>query len=145
VPDNLDKCPDTPSGVQVDASGCPVAKRVFEEGKKSLVLEAVNFETNKATLTAESRAILDKVAESLRAYPEVKVEVQGHTDNRGSKALNTKLSQARAETVRDYLIGKGIAADRLTARGYGPTRPIADNKTDAGRAQNRRVQLERVE
>ncbi len=144
VPDYLDKCPDTPAGTKVDATGCPVAP-VFAPGKKSLILEGVNFETGKADLTPDSRAILDKVAESLKAYPEIKVEVQGHTDNRGTKALNTKLSQARAEAVRDYLTSKGVVAAQLTAKGYGPSRPIADNKTDAGRAKNRRVELVKVD
>ncbi len=144
VPDYLDKCPDTPAGTKVDASGCPI-RAVFETGKRTLILEGVNFETNKAQLTPDSRAVLDKVAESLLAYPELRVEVQGHTDSRGSKALNTKLSQARAETVREYLISKGVAASRLHAKGYGPSTPIADHKTEAGRAKNRRVELVKID
>jgi OOP family OmpA-OmpF porin len=77
----------------------------------------------------------------MKANPDVKVEIQGHTDSRGSLALNERLSQQRAEAVRDYLIGQGIAAERLTARGYGPHNPIASNETADGRAQNRRVEL----
>lgn len=142
VLDPQDKCPNTPKGTQVDANGCP---RVFEEGKRELVLEGVNFDTGKATLLPESKAILDKVAASLANYPELKVEVAGHTDSRGARAMNLKLSQDRAASVRDYLIGKGVAADQLTAKGYGPDKPIADNGTDAGRARNRRVELQKLD
>jgi outer membrane protein OmpA-like peptidoglycan-associated protein len=142
VLDPQDKCPNTPKGTQVDADGCP---KVFEEGKKELILEGVNFETGKATLLPESKAILDKVGASLANYPNLKVEVAGHTDSRGAHAMNMKLSQSRAETVREYLIGKGVAGSQLTAKGYGPDKPIADNKTDAGRAENRRVELHRMD
>ncbi len=156
VPDYLDKCPGTPRGVKVDANGCPIApppppppahttEPIFKEGKKSLVLEGVNFEYNSAKLTPASTAILDKVAASLVDWSDVKVEVDGHTDGRGADAYNMKLSQARAEAVRDYLISKGVAASRLTAKGFGKTRPIADNKTDAGRAKNRRVELNQID
>jgi outer membrane protein OmpA-like peptidoglycan-associated protein len=145
VPDHLDKCPDTPRGVAVDASGCPLPVHktapVFEEGKKSLVLEGVNFEYDSAKLTADSTVILDRVAESLVDWTDVNVEVDGHTDARGADAYNMKLSDARAKAVRDYLVSKGVAESRLTARGFGETQPIADNKTDAGRAKNRRVEL----
>jgi OOP family OmpA-OmpF porin len=117
---------------------------LFEAGKKALILEGVNFETGKADLTPESRTILDGVAESLVANVEIRVQVGGHTDSRGSAALNKRLSAARAESVRQYLISKGVAADRLTAAGFGPSKPIASNKTAAGRAQNRRVELTRL-
>jgi len=141
VRDIDDRCPNTPPGTRVDARGCQI---VFEEGQRNIVLEGVNFETGRAVLTAESQAILDRVAESLVAAPEVNLEVQGHTDNTGSAANNTRISQARAEAVRQYLIGKGVAANRLTARGYGPTQPVASNTTPQGRAQNRRVELRRT-
>jgi OOP family OmpA-OmpF porin len=104
----------------------------------------VNFETGKATLTPESQTILNGVAESLVANDSIKVQVSGHTDNTGSAAVNARLSKARAEAVRQYLVDKGVAADRLTARGYGPSKPIASNKTAEGRAQNRRVELTRT-
>ena len=132
-----DKCPDTPPGTKVDAVGCPA---LFGTGA-SLVLQGVNFETGKATLLSESQAILDRVAESLNNNPGVRVDVGGHTDNRGSRAVNLRLSQARAITVRDYLISKGVDGVRITAQGYGPDKPVADNKTVAGRAANRRVEL----
>jgi outer membrane protein OmpA-like peptidoglycan-associated protein len=141
VTDDKDRCPSTPAGVKVDDEGCQV---LFEPGKKALILEGVNFETNKAELTPESRAILDGVGESLVANEEIRVQVGGHTDSRGSAALNKRLSAARAESVRQYLISKGVAADRLTAAGFGPSRPIASNKTAAGQAQNRRVELTRL-
>jgi OmpA-OmpF porin, OOP family len=141
VTDDKDRCPSTPAGVKVDAEGCQV---LFEQAKKPLILEGVNFATGKAELTPESQAILDGVAESLVAHEDIKVQVGGHTDNTGSAAVNKRLSAARAESVRQYLISKGVAADRLTAAGFGPSKPIASNKTAAGRAQNRRVELTRT-
>jgi len=141
VTDDKDRCPHTPAGVKVDEEGCQV---LFEKARKSLILEGVNFATGKAELTPESQAILDGVAESLVANEEIKVQVGGHTDNTGSAAVNKRLSAARAEAVRQYLISKGVAAGRLTAAGFGPSKPIASNKTAAGRAQNRRVELTRV-
>jgi outer membrane protein OmpA-like peptidoglycan-associated protein len=141
VTDDKDRCPHTPAGVKVDEEGCQV---LFEKAKKSLILEGVNFATGKSELTPESQAILDGVAESLVANEEIKVQVGGHTDNTGSAAVNKRLSAARAEAVRQYLITKGVATDRLTAAGFGPSKPIASNKTAAGRAQNRRVELTRL-
>jgi OOP family OmpA-OmpF porin len=109
-----------------------------------LVLAGVNFATNTATLTQSSRYILDEVAKSLNDNPEVRVEVSGHTDNTGSRALNVRLSQARAESVKKYLVDHGVAADRLEAKGYAWDRPVATNKTVAGRAMNRRTELDRL-
>jgi outer membrane protein OmpA-like peptidoglycan-associated protein len=140
VPDGTDKCPDTTRGTKVDANGCP---ELFVEGQRTVVLEGVTFEHNSATLTAASKTTLDRVAASLAASPSVKVEVAGHTDASGSDAYNRKLSQTRAEAVRDYLMSKGVQASQLTATGYGESKPVADNNTDAGRANNRRVELNR--
>lgn len=137
VPDALDKCPNTSVGANVDAVGCNV---LFKEGKP-LVLQGVNFRTGKSVLLPESQVILDRVAESLLGNPDVKVEVGGHTDATGSKAANQRLSLARAESVRQYLISKGVPAARITAKGYASTRPIAENSTVEGRAANRRVEL----
>jgi OOP family OmpA-OmpF porin len=109
-----------------------------------LVLAGVNFATGTATLTQSSRFILDEVAKSLVANPEVRVEVSGHTDNTGSRALNVRLSQARAEAVKQYLVDHGVAADRMEAKGYAWDRPVATNKTRAGRALNRRTELDRL-
>lgn len=118
---------------------------MFEHGSRNLILEGVNFITDSAELTTESRAILDRTAASLRRSPGVRVEVGGHTDSVADDAYNLELSQRRAETVRAYLIHAGVAADRLEAKGYGETRPIAPNDTDAGRARNRRVELTRID
>ncbi len=137
VLDALDKCPNTAPGTEVDAVGCTV---LFKEGKP-LVLQGVNFRTGKSTLLPESSVILDRVAESLVANPGVTIEVGGHTDLTGSKITNVRLSQARAVAVRQYLISKGVAPNRITARGYASTRPIADNTSVEGRAANRRVEL----
>jgi OOP family OmpA-OmpF porin len=136
--DTADKCPNTAPGVKVDAVGCPA---LFAEPGKALVLQGVNFETGKATLLPESQAILDKVAESLNNNPGVNVEVGGHTDSRGTRVVNVRLSQARATTVREYLISKGVDGSRITAKGYGPDQPVASNATATGRAANRRVEL----
>jgi OOP family OmpA-OmpF porin len=132
----------------VDAKGCPPPPpppAVIPEPKKELVLERVFFETDKATLKPESTETLDKVAASLKDFPDIKIQVAGHTDNTGSAAHNMKLSEARAATVMNYLISKGVNPAMLSAKGYGKTEPIADNKTAEGRAQNRRVGLRRVE
>ena len=152
VADDKDKCPDTPRGTSVDAQGCPPAGApaaapapVFQPGTKSLVLQGVTFDTNSARLKSDSNATLDKVAESLRGNPDVKVEVGGHTDNTGSPSVNARLSGARAQSVVDYLVAKGIAPSRLKAKGYGSTQPVADNKTEAGRSQNRRVELRKID
>lgn len=146
VPDRIDRCPDTPRGTKVDATGCPIkAKALFEKGKKSLILEGVNFVTDSAELTSDSRATLDRVAASLRDWPDVKVEVGGHTDSVADPAYNLDLSQRRAESVRQYLIDHGISPSRLQAKGYGETHPVATNDTPEGRAKNRRVELTKID
>jgi len=149
VYDGLDRCPDTPKGDKVDANGCtlplPKAEPLFTEVKKNLVLEGVNFEVDQAVLTPESTSILDKVAVSLKDWPDVKVEIGGHTDSSGGDAHNQDLSQRRAEAVKDYLAGKGVDASRMVAKGYGEKRPIADNATKEGKARNRRVELTKID
>ena len=108
---------------------------------QKLVLEGVNFDFDKATLRQEDIAIIDRDVTSLDSWGNANIEVAGHTDSRGSDAYNMNLSQQRAEAVRTYLVGKGIAADRLSAKGYGESQPVADNATDEGRFKNRRVEL----
>jgi outer membrane protein OmpA-like peptidoglycan-associated protein len=118
-----------------------VAPAPVPAAPQKLVLEGVNFDFDKSTLRQEDIAIIDRDVTTLDTWGNVNIEVAGHTDSRGSDAYNMNLSQQRAEAVRNYLISKGIAADRLTAKGYGESQPVADNATDEGRAKNRRVEL----
>lgn len=111
---------------------------------KPVILQGVNFEFDKSVLLEESKQILDRVAASLIAHPEVKIEVGGHCDSDGSDEYNLGLSDRRAKAVRDYLIKKGVPATRLTSKGYGESQPIADNNTAEGKAKNRRVELKRM-
>ena len=112
---------------------------------KTFVLDDCNFETGKATLEAESYAVLDELVAYLVRKDDQKIELGGHTDNVGSAASNLKLSLDRANTVRAYLLTKGIDPDRVTTHGYGMTVPIADNKTEEGRATNRRTEVKILE
>ena len=140
VPDGLDRCPDTPPGTPIEADGCP--RRLFKPGERApKILEGVNFELDSAVLTPASSASLDRVAASLQAHPDLRVEIGGHTCSIGSADHNLDLSRRRAEAVRDYLVGKRIASSRLEVRAYGETRPIADNATEEGLRKNRRVEL----
>lgn len=142
VVDSADRCPDTPAGLVVGADGCLI---LFVEGKKNVVLEGVTFVVNRAELTIDAKKILDLVAQSLNAIPEVMVEVQGHASSDGSDAANMRLSDRRAASVRAYLLSKGVAANRMTSKGYGETVPVADNATEEGRKLNRRVELVRTD
>ncbi len=138
VDDTKDKCPGTAAGTRVDAAGCPI---LFTEARTPVVLRGVTFETGRSALKPDSYTILDIVAASLIANPDIRIEIAGHTDSTGSVATNLRLSQARADAVRAYLASKGVAPDRMVAQGYGPSQPVAPNTTRAGRAQNRRVEL----
>ena len=109
----------------------------------TLVLEGVNFDFDKAVIRPGDYARLDQNVDALKKWGDVEVEVAGHTCNIGTDAYNLGLSQRRAEAVRNYLIGKGVSADRLTAKGYGESQPAVSNATREGRAQNRRVELVR--
>ena len=112
----------------------------IEVGTK-VVLSNIFFETAKSTLTPASYKELDNVVRMLNETPTLRVEISGHTDNTGSMDLNMRLSQARAKSVVDYLIARGIASNRLEFKGYGPQQPVASNETEAGRSQNRRVEF----
>jgi OOP family OmpA-OmpF porin len=147
--DGIDKCPNTPRGTKVDANGCPPPPppppAAIPERGKTLVLEGVNFDFNSDRLTAGSTETLDRVAASLVEHPEVQIEIDGHTDSKGNDAYNQKLSQRRAESVKAYLVGKGANASQLTAKGLGEKQPVGSNDTEEGRAQNRRVELKRLD
>ena len=143
VADYLDKCPNTPAGMKVNAAGCPV---LFEPGKSAMVLEGVTFASNSAVLDPTSTEILDRLANAAQYNPSgSKLEIAGYTDNTGGRAHNMKLSQARAESVMNYLISKGVPASMLTAKGYGPDLPIDPNATAAGKANNRRVMVKQIQ
>ncbi len=135
-----DKCPNSQAGQIIGPDGCPAPI--------SIDLKGVNFDYDKATLRPDAVGILGEAAEILKRYPELRVEVAGHTDSKGTDAYNQKLSERRAKAVYDYLAGNGVAASRLVGPvGYGESRPIAPN-TNAdgsdnpeGRAKNRRTEL----
>jgi OOP family OmpA-OmpF porin len=109
--------------------------------KDGFVTLYVNFDTGKATIKPDSAKTLDDAAAALKVAAALRVEVAGHTDNVGAPEANLRLSQERAQAVMAALVGRGIKADRLTAKGYGQTTPVADNRTEEGRAKNRRVEL----
>ena len=139
VADYQDKCPASPLGAAVDSKGCTLetAKRFCD---KPAVI-AISFDTNKTDVKAKYYEELDKLGNFLKEYPHAKGTIEGHTDSVGSKQLNQKLSQARAENVRSYIIKKfGIEGSRISAKGYGLTKPVASNKTAAGKAKNRRTE-----
>ena len=171
VPDYLDKCPGTPAGVKVDQYGCPpppppveqlqevraeapaaaaivetkeqvaaaaVAKEMFEKGRATIKVE---FDTNKAVIKPVFDKEIQKFADVMKNYPDLKVVIEGHTDGTGGKVPNEKLSAKRADSVKSYLTKKfGIAESRVTAKGYGMSKPLDSNKTKAGRQKNRRVE-----
>ena len=142
IRDDKDACPNEKGAADPDPkkNGCPKAVRVTDT--EVIILQQVQFDTAKSTIKKISDKLLDEVAGVLKGHPEItKIEVQGHTDDRGAKDMNEKLSDDRANAVMQALIKRGIEAGRLTAKGYGPNVPIGDNKTDAGRQQNRRVQF----
>jgi OmpA-OmpF porin, OOP family len=107
--------------------------------REALAESSVEFETGSARLTAKGKALLDELAATIQEDPDTHIEVQGHTDARGAAEKNMRLSQARAIATLEYLVMKGVAAKRLSARGYGQDHPIADNDTEEGRRQNRRI------
>jgi OOP family OmpA-OmpF porin len=133
VVDGLDQCPTTPKGDRVDSKGCTLLN--------TIVLKGVNFDNDSAALRADATAILNDAVATLKRYPGIKVEIAGHTDSRSDDAYNQQLSEKRAKAVMDYFVANGVPADTLSAKGYGEAQPIADNTTEDGRFQNRRVEL----
>jgi outer membrane protein OmpA-like peptidoglycan-associated protein len=139
-----DKCPndaETFNGYE-DADGCPDTKpEIAVEAGAAIILDGVNFAYASADLTPGSLKILDMVVRTLRDNEKIEVEIRGYTDNQGSQAANERFSQMRAEAVRTYLLKNGISGTRVAAVGYGPANPVATNDTEAGRAQNRRIEF----
>ena len=121
----------------------PTSEMLFVENKP-LILRGVEFDDDKATLRPASRDTLDQVAASLKSWPNVMVEIQGHTSEPGTAIHNMELSERRAEAVRAYFVSEGIDSSRLVANGYGQTRFIADNDTPEGQQENRRVELHEI-
>jgi OOP family OmpA-OmpF porin len=146
VPNGVDQCPDTPKGLKVDAKGCPieVTERETELLDTGMIrLQNVNFETNKADILPESDATLDVVGMLLIKWPQLKLEIGGHTDSRGSAAANQKLSEARAGSVKAYMLSKfpTLTDAQFTVKGYGKTKPIVPNTNELNWAKNRRVEF----
>jgi len=140
VPDYLDKCPNTPAGVQVDANGCPMikasVKKIFEKA-----LQGIQFETGKDVIKPVSFPILNDIVKIMNENPSYFLQINGHTDNVGNPESNLVLSEKRANAVKNYLVNKGVAENRLTAQGFGDTQPVVPNTTAANKAKNRRVEF----
>ncbi len=153
IPDDLDACPNTPKGLKVLPDGCALVgdcrkprpgEKVDARGcalDKRFILRGVKFEFDSDRLTAEAEVILNEVSATLAAYPQVKLDVEGHTDSLGTDAYNLGLSERRAISVIKYLDGRGVDTTRMKAVGFGESVPIDDNNTDAGRENNRRVEF----
>ena len=158
VADNLDKCPNTPAGVKVDANGCPIdsdhdgvpdyldkcpntpkGMKVDKNGCAISYNFNITFDNNSAKIKPEFIPEIKKFAEFLKAHPDIKAEIQGYTNNIGSYKYNVILSQKRAKAVYEALIKLGVNKNQITYKGYGSENPIASNATSQGRAKNRRV------
>jgi outer membrane protein OmpA-like peptidoglycan-associated protein len=150
IPDGIDQCPDTPADTPVDDRGCalPSSEREVELVERGVLrLPEVRFENNKATLTADSHAVLDDVGAILERHPDLAIEIGGHTDSYGEASYNQQLSERRAQAVLTYLTGHfpDLDAGRFTVKGYGESQPVASDRTRDGRAANRRVEFKVVE
>ena len=141
-----DQCPNTAGAPGGERPGCPKKNSlVIVTGKEIRITQQIQFDFDKARIKPVSYPILNEVRDVLRDNPKITLEIQGHTDNVGNGAYNLKLSQARADSVRAYLVSNGVGADRMTAKGYGMTQPLVKNDTAANRTLNRRVQFIRTE
>ncbi|MCA1981252.1 MAG: OmpA family protein, partial [Calditerrivibrio sp.] len=160
VYDYLDKCPGTPNGVKVDKDGCPLdsdkdgvfdgldkcpgtpkGSIVDKDGCELSISLLIHFDTNKAVVKEEYYDEIEKVANFMKNHPDIKIEIAGHTDSRGDRNKNIELSQSRAEAVMEVLITKfGIEKSKISAKGYGPDKPVDTNETEEGRSKNRRVE-----
>ncbi|MFJ4349193.1 OmpA family protein [Pseudomonas sp. NPDC089401] len=148
VLNSRDKCPGTPHGVKVDATGCPlppppVVEDVVVQKEEVIVIRDVHFEFNSSRLTATDKDRLNTVATRLKQEaPSARLSVTGHTDSVGSDAYNQKLSERRAHSVTDYLVESGVPrASFISVTGAGEAQPVADNATAEGRAMNRRTEI----
>ena len=130
IPDNLDKCPNTPQNMKVDYSGCPIITTL-----------RLNFDTNKADVKEIYYPKLKKIAEILKNNPNLKIEIAGHTDDIGDDKYNLKLSKKRADAVKNILVKYGIDPNRIITKGYGESYPLVPNNTITNRALNRRVEI----
>ena len=131
-------------GVKVDADGCPLpvpTKSAEVTAAGTWIYKDIQFEVNKSDLKDSSFPTLNEIVNALNAQPGLNIEIQGHTDSTGAHDYNVDLSQKRAQSVRSYLISKGIDGSRMTSKGFGPDRPIASNTTKEGRSRNRRVEI----
>lgn len=142
IPDELDQCPEQPetrNGFD-DDDGCP--DMVPDEfADLAGILEGINFDTSKDTIKKDSRPILDRAVEVLKMFPQVRIEISGHTDSKGGYEMNMDLSRRRSESVKRYLVDAGIDESRIETRGAGPNEPIDTNDTSEGRANNRRIEV----
>ena len=157
IPDHLDECPNTPPGLKILPNGCALVgdcrkprpgEAVDAKGcavDQRFILRGVKFEFDSDKLTKPAEQILNDVADTLAAYPDVTVEVQGHTDSLGTDAYNLGLSERRSNSVKRYLSGRGVNGARMRPVGYGEAQPIADNATAEGQEENRRVEFRVVE
>jgi OOP family OmpA-OmpF porin len=142
IPDDDDECPDDPEEPGGDRDGCPDKARVFVRNGKLVIFGKIQFASGSEAILPKSEQLVDEMARALKEHPELKkVEIQGHTDSTGDDFFNLKLGQERAESVKRALVKRGVAPNRLVAKGYGESNPIAPNLTRAGRAKNRRVEF----
>ena len=139
VEDRLDICPSVPG--KADNRGCPPIEKKDRQ-KLELAVKAVKFQTGKAVLKAESSKILNDIVQITAKYPGYRLRIAGHTDSQGDDAANQLLSEKRAQACVDFLVGKGVNKNRLLPAGFGETKPVASNKTSAGRTRNRRVEFD---
>ncbi len=135
IANNRDACPSTPIGTRVDARGCPLA------GERIAIVTNINFDFDRAVVREDVKKRLARVIQLLKEMPEVDVQIVGYTDDIGSAEYNRALSLRRAESVRDYIVTRGIDATRLSVSGRGKTDPLVPNSTPEGRAVNRRVEF----